>query len=236
MAKGESEDGAGGGEYRVCWGGGVIWALAALAEGRRGDDEGIVAHLQRVQSYVRVLAGGVGRHAGASGWTDARAELLAAAAPLHDIGMSRVPESILRKAGWLTADELREMRRHTVYGREALGGAAHRLGASPLLALAQEVAYSHHEMWNGEGYPQGLSGEEIPLAGRIVAVADVYDALISPRSYKSSYSHDQACAIVHEGRGSHFDPRVVDTFLAQAPAFAAIAQRFAVAAGPVLEF
>lgn len=136
-------------------------------------------------------------------------ELLGHAAVLHDIGKIGIPDSILSKEGSLTAEERRIMEKHVLYGAHLLSGSDH-----PLLMMARSVSLYHHEKWDGTGYPYALQGEEIPLEGRIVAVCDVFDALTSERSYKSAWTADRACGFIVGFSGKHFDPKVVDAFLA----------------------
>jgi len=203
----------------------IILVLAALAETRGHDELGVIAHSVRLRRYVEILVGELARSDSIGSGLPAEWQArLITAAPLHDVGMSRVPERILMKEGRLNSEELREMRRHTTYGRDALAAAQRQLGTIPVLEMAAEIAYSHHEMWNGQGYPRGLIGEDIPLSGRIVAVADVYDALITARPYKPAYTHEQACTIIRDGRGTHLDPRIVDAFLSRNDELAAIAE------------
>ena len=135
-------------------------------------------------------------------------EHLRYAAPLHDIGKIGIPDSILGKPGPLDAGERALMQEHTLHGRELLGGSG-----NDLLELASTIAWTHHERWDGNGYPLGVAGEEIPLAGRIVAVADGFDALTSDRPYRPARTADEAVAVLENGRGTAFDPAVVDAFL-----------------------
>ena len=149
------------------------------------------------------------------------------AAPLHDIGKVGIPDRILLKPGKLTAEEFEVMKTHTTLGHEALVTAEHSLGTElAFLRYAKEITLSHQEKWDGSGYPQGLAGEAIPLSARLMAVADVYDALINRRIYKPPYTHEQAVAIIGEGSGTHFDPALVDAFMAVRDRFLDIAQRF----------
>ncbi|MFY8060688.1 MAG: HD-GYP domain-containing protein, partial [Arenimonas sp.] len=135
-------------------------------------------------------------------------------APLHDIGKVGIPDRILLKPGKLTAEEFEIMKTHTTLGYEAIVHTEQELGVNVgFLRYAKEIALSHQEKWDGSGYPQGLSGDAIPVSARLMAIADVYDALISRRVYKEPYPHDRAIAILKEGRGSHFDPDVLDAFL-----------------------
>jgi len=158
-------------------------------------------HLERVGSYAADIAI-------ALGLPEAQVELLRLAAPLHDIGKIAVGDRILRKTGMLTDEQRRLMEQHTDVGRDLLSGSG-----SELLELAATIAWTHHERWDGSGYPRGLKGEEIPLEGRIVAVADVFDALSSDRPYRPRLSVDEARVWVLEGSGSAFDPGVVDAFV-----------------------
>ena len=146
--------------------------------------------------------------------------------PLHDIGKVGVPDAILLKPDRLTAEEWHEMQKHTIYGREALRVAEERLGSNSFLRIAGEIAHSHHEKWDGSGYPRRLMGEGIPVSGRLMALADVYDALISKRVYKQAFTHSRAKEIIIKGRGTHFDPLVVEAFLAQEVEFKHVANRY----------
>ena len=204
----------------------VLFALATLAELRESDTE---SHLLRVQHYVRALCQRLQtRPAFAAALTDEFVEMLGLCVPLYDMGTVGVPDRILLKPGRLTADELAIMLTHTTLGYEAMVRAETTLQLhSPLLAMAKDVALCHHEKWNGAGYPKGLSGALIPLAARIIAVADVYDALIAAKVYKDGVPHDKAMQIIVSERGAHFDPDVVDAFVEVQAEFAAIAQRFA---------
>ena len=199
----------------------TIESLATLAETRDPETGG---HIRRTQHYVRVLAERL-RQEHPAEWVldDATVELLFLSAPLHDVGKVGVPDHILLKPDRLTDEEFAIMKQHTVYGRDALALAEARLGQNSFLRLGAEIAYSHHERWDGSGYPLGLKGKDIPAPGRLMALADVYDALISRRVYKLPYPHTQAVTIIVGGRGSHFDPAVVDAFLVEAERFRAVA-------------
>jgi len=153
-------------------------------------------------------------------------ELLYKSAPLHDVGKVGIPDNILLKPGKLTDDEFEIMKGHAQIGADALSTAEKQLGSSSFLEIAKEIALSHHEKWNGSGYPNQLSGENIPLSGRLLALADVYDALISKRVYKPAFSHQEAKDIIMKGEGSHFDPAVVKAFIAIEDKFVAIAADF----------
>jgi len=154
-------------------------------------------------------------------------ELLYMSAPLHDLGKVGVPDHILLKAGKLTDEEFEEMKKHTVYGHDALMITEQKLGSDTFLHYAREIAYTHQEKWDGSGYPSGLKGDEIPLAGRLMALADVYDALISKRVYKPPFPHEKAVQIIIEGKGQHFDPDIVEAFIELQETFRNIALTFA---------
>jgi putative two-component system response regulator len=190
----------------------TIVALASLAETRDNDTGN---HIRRTQSYVKILAEGLRNHPRYSACLDAETiDMLHRSAPLHDIGKVGIPDSVLLKPGRLTAEEFEIMKNHTRIGFEAIEAAERVMGhrGSSFLNVAREIALTHHERWDGSGYPQGLVGEDIPVAGRLMAVADVYDALISKRVYKPAYPHEFAVAEIVAGRGSHFDPDIVDVF------------------------
>ena len=204
----------------------VLFALATLAELRESDTE---SHILRVQNYVRTLCARLqSRPAFASALTDEFIDMLTLCVPIYDMGTVGVPDRILLKPGRLTPDELVIMRQHTTLGYEAMVRAETTLKIhSPLLAMAKDVALCHHEKFNGGGYPKGLLGPVIPLAARIVAVADVYDALIAAKVYKDGVPHEKAMQIIVSERGAHFDPDVVDAFVEVQEEFAAIARRYA---------
>ncbi|SMH50365.1 HD-GYP domain-containing protein [Mesorhizobium australicum] len=189
----------------------IILALGSLAETR---DVETGNHVYRTQHYVRVMAEAARARGVYAGQLDDRTiELIVKAAPLHDIGKVGVPDRILRKAGPLTARETAIMRTHAAIGRDAIAKAETHFGAGTrFFRIAQDIAYTHHEKWDGSGYPCGLAGEEIPLSGRLMAIADVYDALVSPRVYKAAFPHKRAVRIILDERGRHFDPLLVDVF------------------------
>lgn len=176
----------------------AVYRLALVAELR---DNRTAAHIHRVSAYCTLLARSIGL-------PDAEAQLIARAAPLHDLGKLNVPAEILSKPGPLTAEEWEAIKRHPGQGASLLAGSPLRL-----LSTAETIAISHHERWDGSGYPHGLAGDAIPLSGRICAIADVFDALTSERPYKPAYSLETALEVLKEGRGSHFDPQLIDTFL-----------------------
>ena len=189
----------------------LVMRLARAAESRDPETGG---HIQRMAHYSALVAGELDLDAG---W---RGRLLAAA-PMHDIGKVGTPDHILLKPGRLDPAELAQMREHARIGERILADSA-----SPLLQMACEIAGAHHERWDGGGYPRGLAGEAIPLSARIVAVADVLDALTSARPYKAAWSFDAAREHIAGGRGSHFDPRCVDALLGAWDAVLAIHRRF----------
>ncbi len=203
----------------------TIVALASLAETRDNDTGN---HIRRTQSYVRALAEKLRGHPRFAPYLSARnIELLCKSAPLHDIGKVGIPDSILLKPGRLDAEEFEIIKRHCRIGSEVIETAKRSLGEhADFLHAAGEIALSHHEKWDGSGYPQGLAGEAIPISARLMALADVYDALICRRIYKDALPPAQAASIIGAGRGTHFDPDVVDAFLAIESEFRAIAAHY----------
>lgn len=203
----------------------TIESLATLAEYRDPETGG---HIKRTQNYVKALAVHLKDHPRyRDELNDETIELLYLSAPLHDLGKVGVPDHILLKAGKLTDEEFEEMKRHTVYGHDALLITEQKLGEDTFLRLAREIAYTHQEKWDGSGYPLGLKGYAIPLAGRLMALADVYDALISKRVYKPPFPHEKAVQIIVEGKDQHFDPDLVDAFVELQETFRNIALTFA---------
>ncbi|MBB6520577.1 HD-GYP domain-containing protein [Pseudoteredinibacter isoporae] len=201
-----------------------ILGLASLAETRDNETGG---HILRTQNYVKALALELRKNkAYAAQLDDETVELLYKSAPLHDIGKVGIPDSILLKPGKLSDEEFEIMKGHPQIGADALEVAERQLGSNSFLRIAKEISLSHHEKWDGSGYPAGLAGNDIPLSGRLMALADVYDALISARVYKPAMSHDDAKAIILKGNGQHFDPGVIDAFLACEAEFVSIAQQF----------
>ena len=202
----------------------AIFALAKLAESRDNDTG---AHLERVQYYCRAL----------SQWMATQDKfkdvinteyigLMFQTSPLHDIGKVGIPDAILLKPGRLDPAEFEIMKTHTTIAAHTLDAALEKFPGVAFLKMAKDIAESHHEKVDGTGYPYGLKGDDIPLCGRIMAVADVYDALVSKRVYKDALTHDATRAIIEEGRGKHFDPDVVDAFIASGDKFLDIRQRF----------
>ncbi len=200
----------------------TIMSLASLAEVRDPETGG---HIERTRLYVKALAENLKRHPKFQGYlTESRIDLLYKSAPLHDIGKVGVQDAILLKPGKLTSEEFNLMKKHTEYGETALRKAVEKLGFDSFLDIAKEIAACHHERWDGKGYPKGLQGEKIPLAARLMALADVYDALINKRVYKAAFSHDKAKSIIMEERGELFDPDIVDVFLNVEDEFVKIAE------------
>jgi cyclic di-GMP phosphodiesterase len=203
----------------------TIESMGALAEYRDPETGG---HIKRTKNYVRALAIQLKDHPKFSDYFDDNIiEQLYTSAPLHDIGKVGISDNILLKPGKLTDEEFDAMKEHTTFGRDAIRAASKKLGTDSFLRFAEEIAYTHQEKWNGTGYPQGLREEEIPISGRLMAIADVYDALISKRVYKPPFPHSKAVAIISEGKGQHFDPDMVDAFLEISEEFRKTAIEFA---------
>ena len=203
----------------------TIHALASLAETRDNETGN---HIRRTQQYVRILAEKLKTHPRFSKYlTDRQIDILYKSAPLHDIGKVGIRDLILLKPGRFEPTEFEIMKTHTTLGKEAIEHAEAELGMEVgFLFCAKEICANHHEKWDGSGYPQGLSGDSIPISARLMAVADVYDALISRRIYKESLSHEESAAIILSRRGSHFDPDITDAFAAIADELKTIAERF----------
>ena len=204
----------------------TILAMASLAETRDSDTGN---HIRRTQFYVKALAEKLKTHPRFARYlTEPTINTLFKSAPLHDIGKVGIPDRILLKPGRFEPEEFAIMKTHTTLGRNAIRDAEERLGTQvEFLSMAKDIAYGHQEKWDGSGYPEGLSGEAIPVSARLMAVADVYDALISRRVYKDGMPHEKAVSIIVEGKGSHFDPDMVDAFLELQDEFRAIARRYA---------
>jgi len=203
----------------------TIESMGTLAEYRDPETGG---HIKRTQNYMKILAEELKKHPKFSDFlTEQNIDWLYKSAPLHDIGKVAVPDSILLKAGKLNDEEFEEMKKHTIYGRNTIIEAEKKLGYNSFLKHAREIAYYHHEKWDGTGYPQGIRGEDIPISARLMAVADIYDALISKRVYKPPFPHSKAKAIMLEGRGSIFDPDVLDAFIRLEEQFREVALKFA---------
>lgn len=213
-----------------------LHALASLGE-LRDNETG--EHLRRTQAYVALVVSALSRHPAYGPLLEGdKGKAIVRAAPLHDIGKVGIPDQILRKPGRLTAEEFNIIKTHSAIGGEAIEQAIDRVissdqsplagdhGALNFLAIAAQIAHGHHERWDGLGYPDGLAGEAIPLPARIMALADVYDALISKRVYKEAMPHSEAVALILDGRGEHFDPVIVDVFVELHEQFLAVSQRY----------
>jgi putative two-component system response regulator len=190
----------------------IVQRLGLAAE-YKDNETGL--HVIRMSHYARVL--GL-----AAGLSDTAAEDLLHAAPMHDVGKIGIPDRILQKPGALDKEEWKVMQSHSTIGADIIGEHPHGM-----LALARNIALTHHEKWDGSGYPRGLAGEDIPLEGRIVAIADVFDALTSARPYKAAWPVEEAVQYLRQQRGLHFDPELVDLFLERLPAIVEIKERWA---------
>lgn len=200
----------------------TIMALSKLAEAR-GDNTG--PHIERTRTFCRILAEQLRKQEGLGETIDeAFLDNLVQAAPLHDIGMAPIPDAILRKPGALTPREFEVMKGHTTLGANTLRAIHAHHKHNAFISMGIEIAHAHHERWNGAGYPRGLAGADIPLSARIMAVADVYDALVSKRCYKPAFTHEKSREIIARDSGSHFDPVVVGAFLARETEFHNIRQ------------
>lgn len=202
----------------------TIFALAKLAESR---DTETGAHLERMREYCRILTQELtGTQRYGNEIDGDYVQLLHFTSPLHDIGKVGIPDSVLLKPGRLTKEEFKIMQQHTIIGGNTLAAAAKAHPSAEFLTIARDIAYTHHERYDGTGYPYQLSGYQIPLAGRITSIADVYDALTSKRIYKPEYSTETAREIIREGRGTQFDPYLVDLFLECEPEFIHVREQF----------
>lgn len=204
----------------------TVLAMASLAETRDSDTGN---HIRRTQHYVKLLAEKLQTHPRFSHFlSEQTIKMLFKSAPLHDIGKVGIPDRILLKPGKFTPEEFEIMKTHTTLGRDAIQDAEDQLSIQVgFLSLAKEIALYHQEKWDGSGYPTGIRGDDIPISARLMAVADVYDALISRRVYKEAMSHEKAVSIIREGSGSHFDADIVDAFLTLQDKFQAVAAHFA---------
>jgi putative two-component system response regulator len=203
----------------------TVLAMSSMAETRDNETGN---HILRTQRYVKRMALQLQDHPRFRAvLNSAYIDLLFKSAPLHDIGKVGIPDHILLKPGPLTAAEFEIMKTHTTIGYNSIARAEQTLGVQvDFLVLAKEIALSHQEKWDGSGYPEALAGDAIPVSARLMAVADVYDALISKRVYKAAMSHEQALAIMAKGRGAHFDPDILDAFLQCHEDFRAIARQY----------
>ena len=203
----------------------TIESMANLAEYRDQETGG---HIKRTRMYVRLLAEHIKQHDKYKHFlSNENIDMLYKSAPLHDIGKVAIPDNILLKPSRLTEEEFEVMKTHTTIGHDVIESSIRKLGKNSFLTIAAEMALSHQEKWDGSGFPQGLKGDAIPISGRLMALADVYDALISKRVYKSPSTHAVAVDIIKKGRGTHFDPDMVDAFLEIHEQFRNIAREFA---------
>ena len=203
----------------------VIFGLAKLADSRDPDTG---EHLERISAYSTILAKELRRHPRyATEVTLPFVRLIGISAALHDIGKVGIEDRILLKPGSLSPEERAEMQKHSVIGGQCLRETEQRLGSSNFLQMAREITFAHHERWDGKGYPYGLAGEAIPLAARIVAIADVYDALSSKRCYKRALPHEECVAIIRDRAGKNFDPDLIEVWLTIEAEFRRIAQHYA---------
>ena len=206
----------------------AIFAMAKLAESRDTDTG---AHLERMRCYSRVLARHLSQQPKFADQIDADyVRMIYLTSPLHDIGKVGIPDSVLLKPARLSDREFDLMKEHTLIGAATLEAALTHHPEAEFLRMGRDIALTHHERWDGSGYPQGLSGRNIPLCGRIVALADVYDALNSKRVYKDPFDHDVVRSIIVAESGTHFDPDIVQAFLATEGEFIAIRRQFSAAA------
>jgi len=203
----------------------AIFCMATLAETR---DFETGRHILRTQNYIKKLAEYLANHPRFANYlkSNGTIDMLYKTSPLHDIGKVGVPDRILLKPGKLNPDEWELMKLHAKYGHDALLRAEQEMGSTDFLQMAREIAFTHHEHWDGTGYPQGLKGDDIPISGRLMAIADVYDALISKRVYKEAYSHEKAVEIVSQSAGTHLDPDIVEAFLELQDEFQQIARQY----------
>lgn len=203
----------------------MVQSLLSLTETRDGETG---RHSFRTREFTRLLAGQLSRHPRFRDYlTPERIDLLASLAPLHDIGKVGIPDRILTKPGPLTPEELAQMRTHPALGREVIARAEQQVGVrdDAILSMAKDIVYTHHERWDGSGYPQGLRGADIPIAGRVLAIVDVYDAVVARSLYQTPMSHEDAVSLIRTSRDTHFDPDVVDAFLEVATEFRRVSAR-----------
>jgi len=202
----------------------VLKAMAELVECR---DDITGGHIERTQNYLRILIDELfksGLHCDeVSSWD---IDLVLQSAQLHDVGKIAIEDSILRKPGRLTAEEYEKIKVHTTFGGQVISKIRTSTSQQEFLEIAQTLAFTHHEKWDGSGYPSNLAGEDIPLLGRLMAIADVYDALVSDRLYKTAFPHDQAVEIIKNDSGSHFDPDLVEVFIGVADEFNNVAVQY----------
>jgi len=202
----------------------TIFSLAKLAESR---DPETGAHLERIREYCLLIGQDLANQELFHETVDGEyVQMIYLTSPLHDIGKVGIPDRVLLKPGRLTLEEFEVMKQHTVIGGQTLDAALQAYPEARYLQMARDIAWSHHEKFDGTGYPHGLRGEGIPLCGRITALADVYDALTTKRVYKDAFSHDVARAIILEGSGKHFDPQIIASFLRNEERFQDVHRRF----------
>ena len=202
----------------------ILETMAGLIDGR---DVVTGGHIERTQEYLRILLTAISqdkRHKKEVSTWDL--DFVLPSAQLHDVGKISIEDSVLKKPGRLTEEEFEAIKKHTTFGAEVIQKIKHKTSDHAFLEYARIFALSHHEKWNGSGYPNGLKGEEIPLLGRILAIADVYDALVSSRSYKKPFPHEKAVNIIKNDSGTHFDPSIVELFLIVADQFDEAAKFF----------
>jgi putative two-component system response regulator len=203
----------------------AIFAMAKLVESRDWETG---AHLERMRKYSRLLADQLMRQEQHADLVDAEyVRLIYLTSPLHDIGKIGIPDAVLLKPARLNDREFEIMKRHTIIGAQTLEAALREHPEAQFLRMARDIALNHHENFDGSGYPRGLAGNDIPLCGRIVALADVYDALTTKRIYKDAYSHEVARSMILDGSGRHFDPQIVEAFVEAEEQFLAIRQQCA---------
>lgn len=202
----------------------IVYSMGEMAEAR---DEETGNHLLRTREYVKALARQLSANPNFKAMLNERLiDAFQRAAPLHDIGKIAVPDSILRKQDRLTVEERKIMNNHPDHGRQSIQNAENKIGSTLFIKIAKEIAYCHHEKWDGSGYPQGLTGKQIPLSARLMALADVYDALVSRRCYKPTFTHQQATEMILQQKHKHFDPEITDAFLQIHAIFNDIAQKY----------
>ncbi|MCI5210119.1 MAG: HD domain-containing protein, partial [Candidatus Electrothrix sp. ATG2] len=203
----------------------ILEIITGLTETR---DQQTGGHIRRTQGYIQIMVEELQKtEKYKKALTPEEIEAICKVAPLHDVGKIGVPDNILLKPSRLSAEEFEEIKKHPSYGKEIIEAALHRVGSNYFLEKALEIVYTHQEKWDGSGYPQGLAGEDIPLAGRIMAVADVYDALTSERPYKVPVRHEKAVAIMKADSGTHFDPDLIKVFLKAHERFREISRHYA---------
>ena len=202
----------------------LVNVLAILAETRDNETGG---HIIRTSEYIRLMSNIYLKHSESKKYESYIFKYAYKAAPLHDIGKVSIPDTILLKPSKLTDEEFTIMKNHTTVGYWALQKAEKKVGKNNFIKVAKEIAYTHHEKWDGTGYPRRLIADEIPIHGRMMALADVYDALISKKVYKAPISHSKALKIIEEGKGKNFDPLLVELFVKDNEEFRKIAYEYA---------